>query len=76
VNNYKEGAIMPAKKGFQRVTVDIPQEEHARLKIMATVLGKSMHDIIVRGIYNQMESFKGIESVDKLRRLNSGKQEG
>ena len=64
---------MPAKKGLQRLTIDIPKEDHMTLKLMATILGKSMHTVIVEGINNQIKDFKGLENIEKLKKQNINK---
>ena len=61
---------MSAKKGFQRLTIDIPIDDHLKLKLMATVLGKSMHSVIVEGINSQIRDFKGMKSIQRLKKQN------
>ena len=38
---------MTAKSHLSRMTIDIPEEDHKRLKALAAVLGKSMRELII-----------------------------
>jgi len=49
---------MPAKKGFQRLTIDITKEQHRRLKIISLLTGESMHSAIVRCIHVMICGYK------------------
>lgn len=62
--------MMPAKKGLQRLTIDITKEDHHNLKVMSAVLGKSMHSVIVKSIKGQLKDFKGMEKIEKLKAQN------
>lgn len=62
---------MPAKKGLQRLTIDITIEDHLNLKLMSTMMGKSMHSVIVKSIKGQLKDFKGMKSLEKLKEKNS-----
>jgi len=62
---------MPAKKGFQRLTIDITKESHVKLKMMATIAGKSMHSMIVESIEKRINGFKGLATIEKLKAQNS-----
>lgn len=64
---------MSAKSYLSRMTIDIPTEDHKRLKALAAVLGKSMREIILEWIHQQLystnspnkETLKAIEKVEK-----------
>lgn len=56
-----------------RITIDIPNEDHKRLKALAAVLGKSMREIVSEWIHGNLysentpnaETMKAIDSVEK-----------
>lgn len=68
---------MAARSNLSRMTIDIPAEDHKRLKALAAVLGKSMREIIVEWIHGNLysentpnaETLKAIESVEKGKDL-------
>jgi len=66
---------MAAKKGFRRITIDVPREDHMKIKLMATLLGKSMHSVIVESIEAQIKDFKGIEKVTQIQKQNTKEKE-
>lgn len=37
---------MSAKDHMSRMTIDVPVEDHKRLKALAAILGKSMREIV------------------------------
>lgn len=45
---------MSSKSDLFRMTVDIPVEDHKRLKAMAAVLGKSMREIVSDWIHGNL----------------------
>lgn len=59
------------------MTIDIPLEDHRRLKALAAVLGKSMRDIVGEWIHGNLYSentpnsatMKAIESIEKGKNL-------
>jgi len=64
-----------------RMTIDIPAEDHKRLKALAAVLGKSMREIISDWIHGYLYSentpnaatMKAIDSVEKGKDLVEAK---
>ena len=68
---------MSAKGHISRMTLDIPEEDHKRLKAMAAILGKSMREIVANWIHEHLysanmpnkETLKAIESIEKGRDL-------
>jgi len=64
-----------------RMTIDIPAEDHKRLKALAAVLGKSMREIISDWIHGNLYSentpnaatMKAIDSVEKGKDLVEAK---
>ncbi|MFH1831760.1 MAG: hypothetical protein ABH827_03050 [bacterium] len=47
---------------LSRITLDVPEETHKKLKMMAAILGKSMRDIIIEAIE---EHLHGVNSPNK-----------
>jgi len=41
---------MNTKGSLSRITIDIPKEDHTRLKAIAAILGKSMREIVIESI--------------------------
>ena len=41
---------MDTKNDYSRITIDIPREDHKRLKALAAILGKSMREIVLESI--------------------------
>ena len=68
---------MSTKSNISRMTLDIPEEDHKRLKAMAAILGKSMREIVADWIHEHLysanmpnkETLKAIESIEKGRDL-------
>ncbi|MBA3752363.1 hypothetical protein H0X06_06270 [Candidatus Dependentiae bacterium] len=49
---------MNTKKDLSRITIDIPTEDHKKLKALAAILGKSMREIIMESIEKHLYSSK------------------
>ncbi len=47
---------MSAKSHLSRMTIDMPEEDHKRLKALAAVLGKSMREIVLEWIHEHLYS--------------------
>ena len=68
---------MSAKSHISRMTLDIPEEDHKRLKALAAILGKSMREIVANWIHEHLysanmpnkETLKAMESIEKGRDL-------
>lgn len=68
---------MSTKSHLSRMTIDIPEEDHRRLKALAAVLGKSMREIVAEWIHGNLYSkntpnaktLKAIESIEKGKDL-------
>jgi hypothetical protein len=68
---------MSTKSQISRMTLDIPEEDHKRLKALAAILGKSMREIVSSWIHEHLysanmpnkETLKAIESVEKGQNL-------
>jgi Antitoxin ParD len=62
---------------LSRMTIDIPAEDHRRLKALAAVLGKSMREIVADWIHGNLYSkntpnattLKAIDSIEKSKGL-------
>jgi len=71
---------MSAKNNLSRMTIDIPKEDHKRLKALAAVLGKSMRKIIIEWIQENLYSsntpnaktLKAIKQVEQGENLIEG----
>ena len=72
---------MTSKSSLFRMTVDIPAEDHKRLKALAAVLGKSMREIVSDWIHGNLYSknapnattLKAIDSIEKGKDLIEAK---
>ncbi|MBI5346738.1 MAG: hypothetical protein HZB76_06325 [Chlamydiae bacterium] len=72
---------MSTKSNLSRMTIDLPAEDHKRLKALAAVLGKSMREIVAEWIHGNLYSkntpnvktIKAIESVEKGKDLVEAK---
>ncbi len=72
---------MPAKQSISRMTIDIPFEDHRRLKALAAVLDMSMRELVADWIHGNLysddapnaETIKAIESVEKGKGLIEAK---
>ena len=40
---------------LSRITIDLPVESHKRLKVLSSILGRSMRDIVVESINERLE---------------------
>ena len=72
---------MSAKSNLSRMTIDLPSEDHKRLKALAAVLGKSMREIVADWIHGNLysenvpnaETLKAIENIEKGKDLIESK---
>ncbi|MGL5263586.1 MAG: hypothetical protein ACRDAI_03285 [Candidatus Rhabdochlamydia sp.] len=68
---------MTTKPHLSRMTLDIPQEDHRRLKALSALLDKSMKDLVVEWIQEHLyssnmpnaETLKAIEQIEKGENL-------
>ena len=58
---------MSAKSNLSRMTIDLPIEDHKRLKALAAVLGKSMREIVADWIHGNLYS-ENVPNAETLRR--------
>jgi len=49
---------MDTKKPLSRITIDLPQIDHKRLKAMSVMTGKSMRQIVLDLIANKLTTYK------------------
>jgi hypothetical protein len=64
---------MSTKSHLSRMTLDLPEEDHKRLKALAAILGKSMREIVSNWIHEHLyntnlpnkETLQAIERVEK-----------
>lgn len=66
---------MTAKSHLSRMTIDVPEEDHKRLKALAAVLGKSMREIVIEWIHEHLYSSNtpNAETLDAIMQIESGK---
>jgi hypothetical protein len=72
---------MNTKGNLFRMTIDIPAEDHRRLKALAAVLGKSMRELVADWIHGNLysenipntETLKAIENIEKGKDLVEAK---
>lgn len=72
---------MSAKSNLSRMTIDLPIEDHKRLKALAAVLGKSMREIVADWIHGNLysenvpntETLRAIENIEKGKDLIESK---
>lgn len=72
---------MSSNSSLSRMTLDIPSEDHKRLKALAAVLGKSMREIVAEWIHGHLysenipnaETMEAIESIEKGKNLVEAK---
>jgi hypothetical protein len=72
---------MTTRGHLSRMTLDLPEEDHKRLKALAAILGKSMREIVSNWIHEHLysanlpnkETLKAIESVEKGKDLIEAK---
>jgi hypothetical protein len=71
----KEGGSMSSQ--LFRMTIDIPVEDHKRLKALAAVLGKSMRELVADWIHGNLysgnvpnaETLKVMDDIEKGKNL-------
>ena len=72
---------MSTKPHLSRMTIDLPEQDHKKLKALAAVLGKSMREIVSTWIHNNLsgtklpnkKTLKAIKSVEEGRDLIEAK---
>lgn len=65
---------MTAKSHTSRMTIDVPKEDHKRLKALAALLGKSMREIISEWIHEHLYSSNNpnAETLDAIKQIENG----
>lgn len=66
---------MSAKSNLFRMTLDIPAEDHKRLKALAAVLGKSMRELVADWIHGNLysENVPNAETLKVMSDIEKGK---
>lgn len=65
---------MTAKSHMSRMTIDVPEEDHKRLKALAAVLGKSMREIVIEWIHEHLYSSNTSSNTPNAQTLEAIKQ--
>jgi predicted DNA-binding protein len=65
---------MATKSHMSRMTIDIPEEDHKRLKALAVILGKSMREIILEWMHEHLynSNTPNAETLEAIRQIESG----
>lgn len=65
---------MAAKNHLSRMTIDIPEEDHKRLKALAAVLGKSMREIVMDWIHEHLYSSNtpNAKTLEAIKQIENG----
>ncbi len=65
---------MTTKSHLSRMTIDVPEEDHKRLKALAAVLGKSMRELIIEWIKEHLYSTNtpNAETLEAIKQLERG----
>ncbi len=65
---------MTTKSHLSRMTIDVPEEDHKRLKALAAILGKSMREIIIEWIHEHLYSLNtpNAETLEAIRQIENG----
>jgi len=65
---------MTAKSNLSRMTIDIPEEDHRRLKALAAVLGTSMRKIIIEWIHENLYSSNtpNTKTLEAIKQVEDG----
>lgn len=61
---------MNIKNDLSRMTIDIPKQDHMKLKAMAAVLGKSMKEIVIESLElfsANLPNNKMLEAISNIR---------
>lgn len=72
---------MSTRDNLFRMTIDIPAEDHKRLKALAAIVGKSMRELVAEWIHGNLYSrntpnaatLKAIENIEKGKDLIEAK---
>ena len=72
---------MAGKNNLFRMTIDIPTEDHKRLKALAVIIGKSMRELVSEWIHGNLHSgntpnsatLKAIDNIEKGKDLIEAK---
>lgn len=66
---------MHTRSNLSRMTIDIPAEDHKRLKALAALLGKSMREIVADWIHGNLysENTPNAETLKAIQSIEEGK---
>jgi hypothetical protein len=56
---------MPTKNNLSRMTIDISQDEHKRLKAIAAILGKSMRVVVLEAVQQYIQNSSNTSDIPK-----------
>ena len=65
---------MNTKSHLSRMTIDIPEEDHKRLKALAALLGKSMREIILEWMHEHLygANAPNAETLEAIKQIERG----
>jgi predicted DNA-binding protein len=65
---------MSARSHISRMTIDVPDEDHKRLKALAALTGKSMREIIIGWIHEHLYSANtpNAETLNAINQIEKG----
>lgn len=65
---------MSVKSHMSRMTIDVPEEDHKRLKALAAVLGKSMREVVIEWIHEHLYSSNtpNAETLEAIKQIERG----
>jgi predicted DNA-binding protein len=65
---------MSAKGHMSRMTIDVPEENHKRLKALAAVVGKNMREIIIGWLHEHLYSTNtpNAETLEAIKQIERG----
>ncbi len=67
---------MSTKTTLSRMTIDLPKEDHKRLKAIAAILGKSMRELVLEAVEKYLEATQPTKNLRTLsKKLDSRPKE-
>ena len=65
---------MATKSHLSRMTIDMPEKDHKRLKALAAISGKSMREIVVEWIHRHLYSSNtpNAKTLEAIKQIEQG----
>lgn len=62
---------MNSRNNLSRITIDIPEVDHKKLKAVAALLGKSMREIVIKSIEEYLDKYPNKKTLQAIQDVDN-----